>query len=269
MYNGPDIIKFDTPEARLADLVLRRYGIVMRDRHTEKVCRALRDRITRRGDLDISTYIDALDHGHSHEDDVHLISQVTTNVTAFYREAHHFENLRRHIGSLPRDRAVRCWSAGCSTGEEPWSLLSTIAPVLDDARRQHLLVLGTDIDAPSLTKARTAIYPRAALDDIPQVYRSQFEVGTETVQPREDLRPLMRIRALNLVNPFPFEARFDVIFCRNTLIYFEPEQREDVVSRLTARMRLGGLLMLGHSETLHNLPMGLEPVGLTTYQRVA
>lgn len=267
MLESPQYMSADPAEQRISALVSRRFGIIMRARHAAKVCAALHDRAARQGQ-DLIHYIVELEAGGSREDKDHLIAQVTTNVTAFYREPHHFDSLRRHVMDLPKKRAVRCWSAGCSTGEEPWSALTTIAPLLNDEKRDLLLVLGTDIDAAALEKARTGLYPLKALDEIPLSARMHFEVSGENVMPHRNLRPLMRIRTLNLIEPFPFKAQFDAIFCRNTLIYFAPDQRQDVVRRLTARLRPGGLLMLGHSETLHHLPDGLEPAGLTTYRRV-
>lgn len=254
---------------RLAALVERRYGIIMRCRHAAKVCQTLRNRVTARGGGNLCDYLEYLERGATHQDELHLIAQVTTNVTSFFREPHHFERLRSHVAQLPRDRAVRCWSAGCSSGQEPWSILTTVAPLIAPEMRRLMLVLGTDIDPDALEQARAATYPASDLQDVPRDRHSQFVTEADVMQPRAELRPLMRIRTLNLTEPFPFEARFDVIFCRNTLIYFGAEQRQDVVRRLAARMHPGALLMLGHSETLHKPPAGLEPAGRTTYRRVA
>ncbi|SOH92754.1 chemotaxis protein methyltransferase CheR [Monaibacterium marinum] len=255
--------------AQLAMMVERKYGIIMRSRHAKNVCQTLQNRAVAKGCGSLSSYLDYLDSGAAQEDEAHLIAQVTTNVTSFFREPHHFERLRAHVAQLPTDRAVRCWSAGCSTGQEPWSALTTIAPMIAPEMRRLMLVLGTDIDPVALAQARAAIYPVAGMQDIPLDRRAQFMTNATTMEPRADLRPLMRIRTLNLTEPFPFKARFDVIFCRNTLIYFGPEQRADVVRRLAARMHPGALLMLGHSETLHKPPAGLEPAGRTAYRRMA
>lgn len=254
---------------RLAVMVERKYGIIMRPRHAANVCQTLQNRAVAQGGGSLDDYLGYLDNGAAQDDEAHLIAQITTNVTSFFREPHHFERLRTHVAQLPPNRAVRCWSAGCSSGQEPWSALTTIAPLIAPEMRRLMLVLGTDIDPVALAQARAAIYPVSNLQDIPMDRRSQFVTSATTIEPRADLRPLMRIRTLNLTEPFPFKARFDVIFCRNTLIYFGAEQRADVVRRLAARMHPGALLMLGHSETLHKPPAGLEPAGRTAYRRVA
>ena len=252
--------------ARLAALVARRFGIVLRDRHAASVCEALRSRA---GEEGLAAYLDRLAAVEGGDELAFLVGQVATNVTAFFREPHHFEILRGHVRRDLVADAPRFWSAGCATGEEAWSLAASVAPLLTPERRARMLVLATDIDRDALAAARRGRYAVDPWTQLCAAAPGQFRIVDDRIEPVADLRPLVRVRELNLVDPFPFQARFDAIFCRNTLIYFAHETRDEVLARLVARLRHGGLLMLGHSETLLSPLRGLEPAGQTAYRRVA
>ena len=206
-----------------------------------------------------------------------MLAALTTNVTRFFREPHHFDHLRTRV--LPRlaERAragarVRLWSAGCSTGPEPYSIAMTLLEVLPEAVELDVRILATDIDPNVLAEAREGLYSDQALEPAPTEGRRRWfkpEKGSGQLMWRaaETLQSLIAFRELNLVaQPWPMKGRFDAIFCRNVMIYFdEPTQRE-VVRNLANRLEPGGQLYIGHSERVAPEERRLASDGLTSYR---
>ena len=206
-----------------------------------------------------------------------MLAALTTNVTRFYREPHHFDHLKAQV--LPRLAAqaraggkVRLWSAGCSTGPEPYSIAMTLLEVLPEAVELDVRILATDIDPNVLAEAREGVYTDQALSPAPVEARRRWfkpEKGQGELRWRaaETLQSLIAFRELNLVaQPWPMKGRFDVIFCRNVMIYFdEPTQRE-VVKNLANRLQSGGQLYIGHSERVAPEETRLASDGLTSYR---
>jgi chemotaxis protein methyltransferase CheR len=209
-----------------------------------------------------------------------FINAVTTNKTGFFREAHHFSYLRERW--IPRlearagrgaDRIVRIWSAGCSSGEEPYTIAITLMDALRDAAAWNVRILASDIDTDVLQRAEAAIY---SLDDVETVPRASlyrhFLRGTAAnpglVRVRAELRRLVTFRRINLLDEaWPIRATFDVIFCRNVLIYFDRSTQARVLERLIRFVKDDGLLVLGHSESVHGLVEGVRPAGHTIYRK--
>ncbi len=199
-----------------------------------------------------------------------FINALTTNLTSFFREPHHFTVLTR---ALKESRGtVRIWCAGCSTGEEPWSIAMTAREVLGpDASRVR--ILATDLDTDVLAAASAGIYP----DDVtgkldPAMLRKYFEPARGAHEGRlvikQDLRPLVRFTQINLVrDEWGTDDPFDVIFCRNVVIYFDSPTRTQLFAGFTQALRPGGLLILGHSEGLGNAQLPLTPLGQTVWRR--
>lgn len=261
-----DITPPDTVR-RLSDVVAGSFGIQMRPRHAVEVHARLCRELAPMGG--IAPFLDCVAHRRDADALDRLAREVSTSVTALFREPHHFEALRAHAAGMGHMIAPRFWSAGCASGEEAWSIAATVAPLLPAAARARMLVLATDIDRTALAAGQVARYHPGLMPVAERHAPGGFELRDGALEPAPDLRPSVRFRRLNLVDPLPFAARFDAIFCRNTLIYFSPEMRRTVLGRLISRLREGGLLMLGHSETLLAPPPKLEPVGLTTYRRIA
>jgi chemotaxis protein methyltransferase CheR len=212
------------------------------------------------------------------EELVALINALTTNVTAFFRENHHFEALasymlpeamRRNAGS----RRIRIWSAGCSTGEEAYCLAMAAADVVPTAG-WDFKVLATDIDSDVISFAQQGVYPLDRVASLPtERLRSFFQkgaglqVGKAIV--KAQVRAIVTFRVLNLLQAWPMHGPFDVIFCRNVMIYFDQPTREKLVSRFADLLAPGGYLCIGHSESLHNVGSPLQPVGRTIYRMTA
>ncbi len=206
-----------------------------------------------------------------------FINAISTNLTKFFRESHHFDHLHSQVvvpfaANSPSGTRFRIWSAGCSTGEEPYTIASVVRRDISNPSRFDLRILATDIDTDVLGKAARGEYPANALDDIPREYRGFFEKSdrvqrNETVFASEAIRSLISFRRLNLIAPWPFSGKFDAIFCRNVMIYFDGPTKSDLIERFTSHLKPGGWLYIGHSESLLGSHPELQLVGRTIYRR--
>ncbi len=260
----------------LRQLIFERTGIVLGESKRELVRGRVSRRVRALGLPDFTSYCAFL-RAHEESEVGQLINAVTTNVTAFMREPHHFEILAQKV--LPaaaernrRSRRLRIWSAGCSTGEEPWS----IAMVLTEAGIFHgwdLRILATDIDHSALATAEAGEYPAKCIEPLEAGWQRRWlQHGVNEkegmVRVDEGLRPLVDFLPLNLQDdPWPMQGPFDTIFCRNVMIYFNAETRARLIRRMTTLLRPGGYLFLGHSESPAGIDVVLERVGHTAYRR--
>ncbi len=215
-------------------------------------------------------YLAALENDRSETQN--LISALTTNVSHFFRERHHFDMLRDSYLSDPSPQRLRFWSAGCSKGQEPYSLAIEILKAIPDAGDRDILILATDIDQKIITKAKDGVYPASEMENIPPQDLSRFftKRSDGTFQVTDPIKNLVRFRHLNLNgNDWPMKGPFDAILCRNVVIYFNDSTQAKLWPRFHALLRSGGHLMLGHSERVHPLDgTGLETVGITTYRKI-
>lgn len=206
-----------------------------------------------------------------------LISAITTNVTRFFREPHHFDTLRTRV--LPdlmkaarRGERVRLWSAGCSTGEEPYSLAMTVLEVEPEAARFDVRILASDLDRSVLATAARGVYSESATEAVPAPLRHNL-VPTGDGEPGLAIAPaaraLVAFRQLNLTEAWPMRGRFDVILCRNVVIYFDADVERAVWRGFAEKLQPGGWLFVGHSERVNtiDLPM-FESEGVSSYRRV-
>lgn len=240
----------------------------------------VQSRIARRfRSLKISNCKDYLELlSHSREETRELVSVLTTNVSSFYREAHHFEFLRQTAFPKIKDRLsagkpVRIWSAGCSSGQEPYTIAVELAKAFPDFAGQDLLVLASDIDPKILEKAKLGVYSEQDLASLAPADRERFfppvAGSDDSYQASEDLKKLIRFRELNLHGQWPMTAHFDVIFCRNVVIYFDDDHQKQLWPRFRERLVDDGWLILGHSERIHDTEAsGFKSDGVTIYQRV-
>ncbi len=208
-----------------------------------------------------------------------FINAITTNKTDFFREAHHFTYLAEQWVPALRARAARdggrsarIWSAACSSGEEPYTIALTLLGALGSTLGWDLRILASDIDTDMLDRAAAGIYSMDQTATIPRPLLARYFLrGTGTkagfVSVRRELRNLITFRRLNLLDdPWPIRTRFDVIFCRNTLIYFDRPTQQRTLERFMGLLKEDGLLFLGHSESIHGLVTGLKHLGNTIYQ---
>jgi chemotaxis protein methyltransferase CheR len=207
---------------------------------------------------------------------VQLCNAITTNLTAFFREPHHFEYLRTQVlgpmvANPTHDRRLRIWSAGCSTGEEPYSIAMTVLEAVPDIHRWDIRILATDLDLNVLERARQGIYSADRLRYIADAPRERFfrrlDGDDKAYEVAPELRRLVTLKPLNLMNTFPMKGPLDIIFCRNTIIYFDKDTQRTLFTRLSRLQQPGHLLFLGHSETLFRTSDAYSLVGRTIYRR--
>ena len=206
----------------------------------------------------------------------HMLSAMTTNLTKFFREPHHFEHLKAQV--LPpllerarRGERVRLWSAACSSGQEPYSLALTVLSVAPDAGNLDLRILATDIDPVVLAEARRGHYASAVLGGLPPELRQRWfaPAGTDAWSVAQPVRNLVAFREMNLTaSTWPMAGQFQVVLCRNVVIYFGQETQAALWQRMSQRVERGGYLYIGHSERLiGSAAEAFESVDITTYQR--
>ncbi|HWM48417.1 MAG TPA: protein-glutamate O-methyltransferase CheR [Xanthobacteraceae bacterium] len=208
-----------------------------------------------------------------------FVNSISTNHTKFFRESHHFDHFRSHVAGhfaqLARGNAasrLRIWSAGCSSGEEPYTIAVVLRHQVPDIARYDARILATDIDTDILAKGVRGEYPANVLDEVPAAYQDYFEKAggaraASTVVMAEEIRKLIAYRQLNLLGAWPMKGLFDAIFCRNVMIYFDGPTKAKLVERFTQQLKPGGWLYIGHSESLIGSHPGLQLVGRTIYRR--
>ncbi len=211
--------------------------------------------------------------GHDERD--HLLSALTTNVTHFFREAHHFDRLQTEVLPPLLHRAqqghrVRLWSAGCSSGQEAYCMAMLILELCPDAATLDVRILGSDVDIPILKRASAGVFQNEELDGLSQTRRDQFfrpVDGGLCAAPH--LRNLLTFGVINLVAEWPVTNCFDVIFCRNVAIYFDADTQIAMWTSFADAMVPGGWLMIGHSERVTGpASRVLRGSGMTTYRKV-
>lgn len=206
-----------------------------------------------------------------------MLSHLTTNFTRFFRENHHFDHLRDEVlpGLLARAKAggrVRIWSAACSDGQEPYSIALTVLALMPNAADFDFKILATDIDPKILGLARAGAYDEAALETISPAMRKQWfqEVdvqGRRKFQIDDRVKRLITYNELNLMAQWPLKGTFDVIFCRNVVIYFDEPTQVKIWSRFAGQLQEGGHLYIGHSERVAGEAKHLfDNIGITTYR---
>jgi chemotaxis protein methyltransferase CheR len=247
-------------------------GIQLAPAKKPLLCGRLAKRLKSRGLASYADYYRLVAPGGDADELETCINLITTNETYFFRESAHFDFLAERLRPLrPARRAVRVWSAACSSGEEPYTLAMVLAETLGlDADWE---VLASDISTAVLAKAAAAVYPLARADGIPRPLLQRYclkGVGADAGSFLVDapLRSRVLFGQINLNRDLPEVGSFDFIFLRNVMIYFPPDVKRMVVARLAERLSPGGLIFVGLSETLNGLCDGLEPVLPTVYRRV-
>ncbi|MHB1541990.1 MAG: CheR family methyltransferase [Steroidobacteraceae bacterium] len=207
-----------------------------------------------------------------------LCNAITTNLTAFFREPHHFQYLRdawlTPLGAARADaRRLRIWSAACSSGEEAYSIAMTVLETLPDPAHWDVRILATDLDSEMLARARRGIYPPQRLQGIsPQRLQRFFvehcENGAVSRRIAPEVAALVTFKQLNLIGALPMKGPLDAVFCRNVVIYFDKETQRDLFARIARLQRPGDLLFLGHSESLFKVSESYALIGKSIYRRV-
>ncbi len=252
-------------------------GIALSESKSDLLMGRLRKRLLTLQLKSLHEYVDFLKSlPQSHEEWQIFLNCLTTNKTDFFREEEHFqylvnEALPEWLGGRPRG-PWRIWSVPCSTGEEPY----TLSMVLSDAKKRHnfdFSVAASDIDTSVLPIARNGVYKKARLSEIPlQYHKEAFNFGTKEIKDwisvKAHIRDKISFKACNLIAPpFPWEHKFDVIFCRNVLIYFAPETITQVIRNLYEAAKPGAYHFVGHSEALQKDTAGWERLRPSVYRK--
>lgn len=256
--------------AFLQALIMKAAGIHLGEQKRSLVEGRLARRLRHHGMRDYKPYVELLQHNDGQGTELlELINAITTNKTSFFREQHHFDYLAQHVFPALGGRTIRIWSAGCSTGEEPYSIAMTAR----DAR-VTVEILATDIDTNVLATAQAGIYREDRIGDLqPDLLKRHFLRGARDkdglCKVRPEVQRMVNFERVNLVDGagWPSREPFDVIFCRNVIIYFNRETQDTLFRRFAERLRPGGAMIVGHSENLAWLPELFEPVGKTVYRR--
>jgi chemotaxis protein methyltransferase CheR len=262
----------------IAKLVYEHAGIVIRE-HKEAMTRGrLARRVKALGLGTVAEYCAFLKTPGAVSEIPELINAVTTNHTAFFRERHHFDHLRKDVlPKLLQERSgrrgrIRIWSSACSSGEEPYSIAATSRDVLGSRSDVDFRILATDIDTDILERAEAGLYPSELFERLPPDVKPllKLEVAARgEARISEDLRRLIAFKRLNLIEKWPMGGPFDVIFCRNVFIYFDTQTKASILDRFVALLAPGGFLYLGHSESLPQPHPQLRLIGRTIYERTA
>ncbi len=271
-------LKFtDSDFRRIRALVGRHTGISLSEAKREMVYSRLARRIRARRLGSFSEYCDLLDSEDGAAELGEFVNAITTNLTSFFREAHHFRFLEQQL--LPQllqaraqARRLRIWSAGCSTGEEPYSLAMVLRENVPEA--WDVRILATDLDSNVLDTGRKGIYDMERLQSLPKARLQRWflkgrgaNAGRARVAP--SLRDLVSFRQLNLMGDWPMRGPFDVIFCRNVMIYFDKPTQTRLTERFAGLLADDGHLFVGHSETLYRVTECFQSIGQTVYRRCA
>lgn len=276
---GADITLTREDMKFIAALVYEQAGIVIRE-HKEAMTRGrLARRVKALGLSSVAEYCAFLKTPQAASELPELINAVTTNHTAFFRERHHFDHLRRQVmPRLVQERAgrrgrIRIWSSACSSGEEAYSIAATCREAIGPRSDLDFRILATDIDTDILARAEAGIYPADLFERLPADVKPsmRLEAGSTRGDARisEELRRMVAFKRLNLIETWPMKGPFDVIFCRNVFIYFDTQTKASILDRFVALLSPGGFLYLGHSESLPQPHPNLRLIGRTIYERTA
>lgn len=244
---------------RIADYVKANYGINLKEEKMALVTGRLHSILTQHSFKSFSEYFDYVISDKTGEAAVTLINKLTTNHTYFMRESEHFNYLKNkvlpYLSSTVKNRDLRIWSAGCSSGEEPY----TLAMILDeyfgaDKKNWDAKILATDISLRALEKAKKGVYSNKELEPLPPLWKQSYlnKISPEMSEFKESIRAEVIFRRFNLMDQmFSFKRNFHVIFCRNVMIYFNNETKNELVRKFYDITEPGGYLFIGHAESLN------------------
>lgn len=256
----------------LAGLANQKTGIVLTEQKRDMVYGRLTRRLRALRLGSFAEYCALLQSDASGDELPHLVNAITTNLTGFFREAHHFEHLREQaaIWRGQGKKRLRLWSSACSSGMEPYSMAMTIRNAIPDIDQWDAKILATDIDSEMLKVANGGEYNASDMQQVPPACAKAFvaPLGGERVTMTDKLRKLVTFRQLNLLEEWPMRGTFDAVFCRNVVIYFDKPTKEVLFDRIADQMEPNGWLYIGHSENLHGVSDRFELIGRTIYRKV-
>lgn len=263
----------------LASLVYEQTGIVLKDHKMNMVYSRLARRLRELKLSSFKEYCNLLQGSGGDAELGSFINAITTNLTRFFRESHHFDHLKDTVFREAQENSLRTgnnrlriWSAGCSSGEEPYSIAMSLSASFPKLRTWDARILATDLDTSMVGRGRSGRYPANDIDAVPtELQRRYFTVGSDRkhVTAADQLRNMITFKQLNLLGPWPMKGSFDAIFCRNVMIYFDEPTKSKLIRRYAGLLKPGGWLYIGHSETLLDSQHIFELVGRTIYRKAS
>lgn len=259
----------------ISKLVYDRTGIVLAEHKRNMVYSRLSRRLRQLNFQTFGEYIAYVQGPAEKEEMGNLVNAITTNLTSFFREGHHFDHLRDKVlepllSAPSPTKRLRIWSAGCSSGAEPYSIAMVLAACLEKHAGWDAKILATDIDTNMLDRGASGHYRAQDLENIPQIYRKYIDKmkrpGEDGIVMKPVIRKLVHFRRLNLLEPWPIKGPFDVIFCRNVVIYFDKETQSKLFARYAKLIKPDGYLYIGHSENLFKVTDQFKLEGKTIYR---
>ncbi|MEO0398812.1 MAG: protein-glutamate O-methyltransferase [Pseudomonadota bacterium] len=262
----------------IADIIRGEAGIALSPCKSSLVYSRLSKRIRKLGLKTFAEYCAIVSDTANVEERQLLLTSLTTNVTNFYREPHHFEDMKANILPSLLERAargdrVRLWSAACSSGQEPYTMAMSILALAPEALSWNIRILATDIDPSILGKAKAGQYEGQLLKNIPEAEKGRFfskVTGEDDMWvAKPDLKSIITFKEMNLIRDWPVKGPFDVIFCRNVVIYFEEETEQAVWTKFANVMEPGARIYIGHSERISGPALqSFKSEGVTAYSRI-
>lgn len=262
---------------RVARIAFDRWGLSIGEKKVTLVTTRLSKFLRGSRFESVAAYLDYVENDASETELLELFDLLSTNVTSFFREKQHFDYLEREFytplarGNTTRPgRRIRLWSAACSTGPEPYSMAIQALECLPGIDQWDFKILGTDLANSAVEQAQRGVYPASMLEGMPGnllgKYFNRRTIGGEMCYEVTDrVRRLVTIGQLNLMEEWPFKGKFDVVFCRNVMIYFDKPTKDRLVERLTGVMRPGGILAVGSAESVSKPVLGLRTVQPSVY----
>ncbi len=272
-HEGREFTFNDREFTFLADFVNKQVGIVLSEQKKDMVYSRLVRRLRTLNLTSFSEYCALLKSEEGKGEIVNLVNAITTNLTKFFREEHHFTHLESIISELevsnPKNKKLRIWSAACSSGMEAYSIAMVVRRAINNISSWDARILATDIDTNMLAMARNGKYPLEQLDNIPAGYRDNINIDdySHDVVMADELKSIIAFKQLNLLEFWPMSGLFDAVFCRNVVIYFDKETQKKLFERMAGLIKVGGWLYIGHSESLHNISDRFELIGRTIYRK--
>jgi chemotaxis protein methyltransferase CheR len=266
----------DTDFAKLSKFIYTQYGIKMPYEKKIMLQSRLQKRLRALCIYSFKEYIDYVFGGNNNDEVIHMMDVVSTNKTDFYREPSHFDFLKNSL--LPKlyetKKIIKIWSAGCSSGPEVYTLAIELSEFANTHQGFDFSIFGTDISTLMLKKAHAAVYPEDMVEVIPLDLKKKYLLKSKDrtkklVRVNEQLRKKVKFQRLNFIeDQFSINEQFDIIFCRNVLIYFDRETQEKVINKLCNFLKLDGIFFLGHSESITNINVPLKQIKPTIYTRI-
>ncbi|MDH5324812.1 MAG: protein-glutamate O-methyltransferase CheR [Gammaproteobacteria bacterium] len=257
----------------IRSLVAQETGIALSEAKSDMVYSRLSRRLR---SLNIEKFTDYLDMLKDRESDelVNFINAITTNLTSFFREKHHFDYLSKtvfpEIFKHKTEKRIRIWSAGCSTGEEPYTLAMVLREALPKYSNWDAKILATDLDSNVVTTAKNGVYREERVDGMSKSLLTKYfnRSGNGSVTAKPELKELITFKQLNLMHDWPMRGPFDFIFCRNVVIYFNKETQRKLFERYADLTVPDGYLFIGHSESLFKVCDRYKLIGNTIYKKI-